>query len=279
MSTRVFSLGFIFCALAAAAVPNQYIVEIEGDPVAVHLARQAPRASLRSETARQKRSQIRDQQRTVRAQLEAAEARVMGSLDTVANALIVSIPDGKAASLASIPGVLRVHPVRRFKLSLDHALPLHHVPEAWQQVGIGNAGAGTKIGVIDTGIDVDHQGFQDPSLTVPSGFPRVNASSDLAFTNNKVIVARSYAALFESPDPDTSARDHVGHGTATSMAAAGVANTGPLAAISGVAPKAWLGSYKVFGSPGVNDSATDASIIKAIEDAVNDGMDVINLSL
>src|SRR6266851_5235262 len=63
------------------------------------------------------------------------------------------------------------------------------------------------------------------------------------------------------------------------MAAAGVANTGPLATISGVAPKAWLGSYKVFGSPGVNDSATDAAILKAIDDAVADGMDVINLSL
>jgi minor extracellular serine protease Vpr len=279
MSTRVFSLGFIFCVLAAAAVPNQYIVEMEGDPVAVHLARQAPRAGLRSETARQRRSQIREQQRTVRAQLEAGEARVMRGLDTVANAFIVSIPDAKAASLASIPGVLRVHPVRRFKLSLDHALPLHHVPEAWQQVGIGNAGAGMKIGLIDTGIDVQHPGFQDPSLSIPDGFPLVNSSADVAFTNNKVIVARSYADMFEVPDPDPSARDHVGHGTATSMAAAGVSNTGPLATISGVAPKAWLGSYKVFGTPGVNDTATDAAIIAAIEDAVNDGMDVINLSL
>ncbi len=279
MYTRLSSLALFFGILAQGAVPNQYIVEMEGDPVAVHLARQAPRAGIRGAAANQRRAQIHEQQRPVRASLEAAQAQILDSLDTVANAFIVSIPDEKAASLAGIPGVLHVHPVRRFRLSLDHALPLHHVPEAWQQVGIGNAGAGMKIGVIDTGIDVDHPGFQDPSLTVPSGFPRVNASSDLAFTNNKVIVARSYAALFESPDPDTSARDHVGHGTATSMAAAGVANTGPLAAISGVAPKAWLGSYKVFGSPGVNDSATDASIIKAIEDAVNDGMDVINLSL
>jgi hypothetical protein len=63
------------------------------------------------------------------------------------------------------------------------------------------------------------------------------------------------------------------------MAAAGVANTAPLAAISGVAPKAWLGSYKVFGSPGVNDGASESAILTAIEDAVNDGMDVISLSL
>src|SRR5262249_2164825 len=150
---------------------------------------------------------------------------------------------------------------------------------AWQQVGITNAGLGMKIGIIDTGIDSEHAGFQDPSLAIPSGFPRANNAEDLAFTNNKVIVARSYADLFDRSDPDRSPRDRVGHGTATGMAAAGVTNTGPLATITGVAPKAWLGSYKVFGSPGVNDGATDAAILKAIDDAVADGMDVINLSL
>ena len=94
-----------------------------------------------------------------------------------------------------------------------------------------------------------------------------------------MIVARSYASLFETRDPDTSARDRVGHGTGTAMAAAGVMNTGPLATISGVAPKAWLGSYKIFGTPGVNDTTNDAALLKAIDDAVADGMDVINLSL
>ena len=279
MDTRLPFLFLIFCVLAVAAVPNQYIVEIQGDPVAVNMARQGPRVGVHGVAARLRRTQIHQQQGLVRAQVEAAEAQVVRTLDTVVNAFIVNIPDAKAANLASIPGVLRVHPVRKFKLSLDHALPLHHVPEAWQQVGIGNAGAGMKIAMIDTGIDVQHPGFQDPSLTVPAGFPLVNTSSDVAYTNNKVIVARSYANLFDTADPDPSARDRVGHGTATAMAAAGVANTAPLAAISGVAPKAWLGSYKVFGSPGVNDSASEAAILTAIEDAVNDGMDVISLSL
>src|SRR5262249_12414729 len=43
--------------------------------------------------------------------------------------------------------------------------------------------------------------------------------------------------------------------------------------------KAWLGNYKVFGTPGYNDSASDDAILKAIDDAVADGMDIINLSL
>ena len=60
---------------------------------------------------------------------------------------------------------------------------------------------------------------------------------------------------------------------------AGARTAGPLATIAGVAPEAWIGNYKVFGTPGFNDTASDAAILKAIDDAVNDGMDVINLSL
>jgi subtilisin family serine protease len=124
---------------------------------------------------------------------------------------------------------------------LDHALPLHRVPDAWRQVGIDNAGAGVKIAIIDSGIDVDHAGFQDASLAIPDGFPRAT-DSDLAFTNHKVIVARSYADPFDTVD--TIPPCAIGSGTAQ----AGVANTGPLAIISRA--EGFLGNYKVFGSPG-----------------------------
>ena len=49
-------------------------------------------------------------------------------------------------------------------------------------------------------------------------------------------------------------------------------------AISGVAPKAFLGNYKIYGSPEVNVSASEAGIIEALDDAVTDGMDVVNFS-
>ena len=55
--------------------------------------------------------------------------------------------------------------------------------------------------------------------------------------------------IYSTPD-DLSPRDRQGHGTAIAMIAAGVQNAGPLATITGVAPKAFLGNYKVFGSPG-----------------------------
>jgi minor extracellular serine protease Vpr len=253
-------------------VPNRYIVELSEEPVVAHAVRTRDHGPSQ-------RAIVRRQQASARTAIEALRGQVMGAVENVTNALLVRIPDAQAAPLAALPGVRRVYPVRQFHLVLDHALPLVHAPDAWSQVGIANAGAGIKIAFIDTGIDIGHPGFNDAGFTAPPGFPLADSVADVAFTNNKVIVARSYASLFEASDPDPSARDHVGHGTGTAMTAAGVMNAGPLATIGGVAPQAYLGSYKVFGTPGVNDSAPEDAILQAIDDAVADGMDVINLSL
>jgi subtilisin family serine protease len=269
--------------IGAEVVPNRYIVELTGEPAAEEAIRMAApgqrKRALRSAAADQRRARIRAEQRAARQLLEGEGASIVDSVETVANALVVRMPDARAARLAGLPGVRRVHPVRRFRKALDHALPLHKVTDGWGQVGIENAGAGIKIGIIDTGIDIEHPGFQDPSLPLPEGYPKVNDETDVAFTNTKVIVARSYSSYFEETDPDPSARDRDGHGSGVAMAAAGVRNAGPLAIITGVAPKAWLGAYKVFGSPGVNDTAPEDAILKAIDDAIADGMDVLNLSL
>jgi minor extracellular serine protease Vpr len=259
-------------------IPGRYIVELSDDPVATHAGARRVSA-LHSAAAEAQRIQVRGQQAGVRASVESRQGVVLGQVENVSNALLVRIPDAQAAALASIPGVARVHPVRSFQLLLDHALAVHRAYDAWNQIGASNAGAGIRIGFIDTGIDVSHPGFSDASFAAPAGFPMADSVADFAYTNNKVIVARSYAKLFASPDPDPSAADHVGHGTATAMAAAGVMNSGPLATISGVAPRAWVGSYKVFGTPGINDSASEDAILQAIEDAVTDGMNIISMSL
>jgi subtilisin family serine protease len=260
-------------------LPNRYIVELSEEPALSRSGRAGGRFTLQADSARQQLAKVRAEQRSVRLQLQRLSATVIESVATVANALSVRIPDHQAAALAGIPGVRYVYPVRLFHLNLDHALPLHKVTDAWNLVGVDGAGLGVKIAMIDTGIDISHPGLQDPSLPIPDGYPKVNTESDQEFTNQKVIVARSYASMLPEEDPDLSARDHVGHGTATAMAAAGVQNSGPLAIITGVAPRAYLGSYKVFGSPEVNDKASEDAILKAIDDAVSDGMDVINLSL
>lgn len=274
------ALFFLFASSLAAEVgPGQYIVELADEPAAVRLVRDYRQAAARRAALPVVRARVRAAQQGARRLIEREQCRVLAGVDTVANALIVQAEESQLARLARLSGVAGVRPVRLFRPVLDRVQALHRVAEAWAQAGAEQAGAGVKIAVIDSGIDHLHPGFRATALTMPEGFPRANTEDDLSFTNNKVIVARSYAALFARRESDPSPRDRVGHGTAVAMAAAGEPHAAGLAFISGVAPKAWLGNYKVFGTPGINDSASEAAILKAIDDAIADGMDVVNLSL
>lgn len=235
------------------------------------------------------RMAIRAAQTRLKSELSRRDIPVTGSVERVLDAVFVIATPDRVDELKALPGVRYVAPLRRYKMKLNKAVPLVNGPAAWDLLGgVGNAGAGVKIAIVDTGIDQNHPAFQDPSLTPPSGYP-VCQGSDCAFTNSKIIVARSYVrqlAAGTPPNPaatsrpdDYSPRDHVGHGTALAMTAAGVTNTGPAATITGMAPKAFLGNYKIFGTADINQGTSSDIIIRAIEDALNDGMNIAVLSL
>ncbi|MBI3680952.1 MAG: S8 family serine peptidase [Acidobacteria bacterium] len=245
----------VIAALSAAAqtVPGRYILELESAPPAGKTERSA---------------RIRAEQELVKGALALREVTVRATVDTVANAIIVEGAD--PAQLAGLPGVRRIHEVRYLTVKLDRVLPLMKLPEAWEKAGgRDRAGAGIKIGIIDTGIDYWHLGFQDSSMKAPDGFPKFSPETNRSYTNGKVIVARSYDG--------GSAEDKVGHGTGVAMAAAGVYHLGARGFMAGAAPGAWLGSYRANDGP--SERFTTDNILRAMDDAVKDGMDVINLSL
>ena len=226
---------------------------------------------------------IRVAQRALVKQLTAHGWHVTAQVQSLLNAVFVQVPHGPAPDFASIPGVERWSYLPPLHPQLNKALTLTDVPNAWANAligGMGNAGAGMRIGVIDSGIDSTHPALQDASLHPPAGFPR----GDTRFTTSKVIVARSYVGLLNSSDPNRSTPDditpidHMGHGTAVATIAAGALVQAPLASISGVAPKAFLANYKIYGSPGLNNSTNASALIQALEDALTDGMDVVSLA-
>src|SRR5579883_1291080 len=284
-------VGISLMAVAAFAqaprkspfLPNRYTLILADPPVA---QRFAGREQVRTAAAAAYRGQLESAQASIRRELASRNIRVEGSVSTVLNALFVAAPAARVPELKALPGVIAVLPRRALRTHTNRATALMNAPTAWSALGgQSKAGAGMKIAIIDTGIDQNHPAFQDSSLSVPAGFPKCNAPNDcLQFTNTKVIVARSYVPLFaagsdphnpaaDSTPDDFSAQDHVGHGTAVASIAAGNTNTGSVT-FSGMVPKAWLGSYKVAGSPGVHDGIDDAASIMAVEDALNDGMDV-----
>lgn len=259
---------------AAPARAERYALLLEDAPAAVEASA---------------RPRIRAAQTTLRGALARKDIAVTGSVERILNAVFVDAPRDRVDELRALPGVRAVMPMRQRKLLLNRALDLANVPAAWAALGgTGRAGAGVRIAIVDSGIEHTHPAFQDPSLQPPPGYP-ICRGDDCRFTNSKIIVARSYVerlARGTPPDPavdsrpdDLSPRDRVGHGTALAMIAAGQTVAGPAATITGVAPKAWLGNYKVFGSPGINDGTSSDIIIQALEDALNDGMHVAVLSI
>jgi uncharacterized protein (TIGR03437 family) len=281
----------------APFIPNQYILLLEDAPVS---ARFASREQMRTDAAVAYRQQIETRQAAVRQELASRNFQVLGSVSVLLNAVFVGAPASRVAELQSIPGVAGVRPMRRFQLALNQATQLMNAPAAWNALGgQPNAGKGIKIAILDSGIDQTHPAFQDSTLPMPAGFPICTNShpEDCAYTTNKVIVARSYVRMLaagsnprnpavDSMPDDYSPRDRDGHGTAVASCAAAnstatpaiTTSGGPLT-ISGMAPKAYLGNYKITGSPGVLDGATEAVTIQAIEDALADGMDIASLSV
>jgi uncharacterized protein (TIGR03437 family) len=257
----------------------EYALVLEDPPVA---QKAQSRVALQGPEAQAHLQKVRGAQRRVLAELAGRKVRVASTSQVLVNAIFVHVAPQDAAALRNIPGVKYVQYQPPARPMLNAAVDLVGVPTAWTAVGgSGNAGAGVRIGIIDTGIDQNHPGFKDTGFTAPDGFP-VGGS---AYTNNKVIVARSYVSMLVDTDPtystpdDLSPRDRQGHGTAIAMIAAGVQNTGPLGTITGVAPKAFLGNYKVYGSPGVNEFTFRSAWIQALTDAVSDKMDIVTLSL
>ncbi|MFN0172350.1 MAG: S8 family serine peptidase [Bryobacteraceae bacterium] len=263
---------------------GEYAVVLEDAPLAASIA---STKELKTAAAADRRARIQRAQATVRKSLADRKVQETYSTDLLVNAIFVRATAEQAEQIAKTPGVRYVQYLPPVKPKLNRALDLMRVLQGWTLVGgEGNAGAGVKIGILDSGIDHTHPAFQDDSLQVPAGFPK-GRPEDLPYTNRKIIVARSYVSLLpfaevraeDSRPDDKTPRDRKGHGTAVAMTAAGRRVSGTAATITGVAPKAFLGNYKIFGSPGVNDATRTSVIIRALQDAIADGMDIVTLSL
>src|SRR5687767_12897781 len=147
------------CVASAQVVPDWYVLELAETP---------------TERVRGVR-RIRDAQTGVRQAMTARlgrRAEVKDSTEVVMNALIVQ-SSATEAELGALPGVSRVWPVYEVHPELDRAVGLLGISKAWETVGGSErAGAGMKIGVLDSGIDLKHPGFQTTTMPTPEGYPR-----------------------------------------------------------------------------------------------------------
>ena len=214
----------------------------------------------------------------LRDELPGAEIRWRYRL--VLNGFAVDLAGADVARVRTLPGVREVYESARYAPALDRSPGQIGAPALWGP-GLDTAGQGMKIAIIDTGVDQSHAFFDPTGYTAPAGFPK----GQIKYTNAKVIVARAFppkgvtsAAAKAAFDSDQSS-----HGTHVAGIAAGNPGTRAVGGrtVSGVAPRAYIGNYKALTRTefGLSPNGNAPELVAAIEAAVADGMDVINLSI
>lgn len=127
-------------------------------------------------------------------------------------------------------------------------------------------GEGIKVGVIDTGIDYNHP---DLKSSYKGGYDFVDNDSDPMET--------TYQEWKDSGKPEFNGSSYYTyHGTHVAGSIAASKESSSASAVKGVAPDVDLYAYRVLGPYG---SGATSAVMAGIDKAVNDGMDVINLSL
>ena len=203
----------------------------------------------------------------------------------VLDAVALRLPVRALARVQRLPGVADVYPVATYHADTDTVPQIVGAIPLWG-VDRSTAGQGVKVAVIDDGIDAGAPFLRPRGMRPPPGFPR----GQRRFTSGRVIVARSFAGR-DAPNADHLAFDPTvsEHGTHVAGILAGaygtVARPGlglPVVhGLSGVAPGAWLGNYRGLAR-GDHESGAIGSTVElaaAVDRAVADGMDVLNLSL
>jgi subtilisin family serine protease len=202
---------------------------------------------------------------------------------TVLDGFALVVPERQLPRLRTLTGVESVSESVRYHSRLNSSPQAIGAPELWGPT-LATAGDGMKIAIIDDGVDQAHPFLSPAGYTMPPGFPK----GQTKYTTAKVIVARAftpaaptskYAALPFDPENSFHAT-HVA-GIAAGNHGTRVVFQSTAYTVSGIAPRAYIGNYKALTIPTPNFGLDGNSpeIAAAIEAAVNDGMDVINLSL
>lgn len=278
---RPFQIADAPLTLTTVSSTNRYIVELAGRPLAVQ-----PPATIAQVTANLTAVQTRF--------LEQAATQLNRPLDplfqyqTAFNGLALQLTAAETAVLAQHPHVVRITPDQTYELLTDTGPGLIQAPAVWSGIGdLQTRGEGIIIGIIDTGINAEHPAFADIG---EDGFNHTNpfgpgnykgaCVQTPSLCNDKLVGAWDFADGFGEADGPL---DSDGHGSHTASTAAGNHITVSLETptgytadfdISGVAPHANLISYDActLGCPG-------AALLAAIDQAVADGVDIINYSI
>ncbi|MGZ4356327.1 MAG: S8 family serine peptidase [Gaiellaceae bacterium] len=271
----------------ASAAPSidtgSAIVQLNGDPLSTYVKTKpahGKKIDFSNTSVKSYRAQLNNLRNDFKAWLRsnAPSANVVGEYDISLNAVAVRLNGTPLGTIASAPLVKSAQYEGLYTPQVtDPDLALINAVQAWNAAGgAANAGAGVKVAIVDTGIDITHPCFSD------AGYPAQNQLGNRSFTNNKVVVAKVFNN--KAGNKGYSAEAVQEHGTHVAgtvacdyLTPATVSGVTIPYDMSGVAPRALLGNYNVF--PGDVTNARSEDILNALDAAYADGFDVANMSL
>jgi minor extracellular serine protease Vpr len=246
-------------------------------------ASSARRFDLQSATARAYLASLARLQDAAASQVRAAipQARIQERFSILLDGITVQLPARSLPKLLRLRAVDKIYPSLTYTQTMDRGPSVIHAGEL--QAATGDKGQGIKIGVVDTGVDPSSPFLNAAGFSYPAGFPK----GDTKLATAKVIVAKVFPGPVRDALSNKAFDPHEPHGTHVSGIAAGDEGTNAPAGrdhpatanLSGVAPRAWIGNYRVFTVPTpLGHQANTPEIVHAFEAAVADGMNVINFS-
>jgi len=195
------------------------------------------------------------------------------AFDTLFNGFSIEADPAERTKLARLAGVKAVYPVELMEApkveradvgsvaDMASAIAMTGVNVAHAQYGL--TGAGVKVGIIDSGVDIDHPDFGGTGVNGATPFPNARITHGWDFVGDAFNGGNT-------PTQDNRPDDCGGHGTHV----AGI--VGANGTVKGVAPGVTFGAYRVFGCGG---STTADIMLAAMERAAADGMHVVNMSI
>ena len=305
MRRSLLVLSVALCALAASVLPSAAVVRTDepqgsgqlrshalvrlvGDPVSVAAKTkpaQGKKINYDNTTVKSYRATLSARRNEFKRWLQAnaPKAQVTKEFDIALNAVAVALNGTSLSKLreSSLVAEVQYEGLYRMASHDDPDLDLVNGFEGWaaNESAGGDLGEGIKIGIIDAGIAEEHPCFDG------TDYPAVSVADpgQTQYTNDKVIVAKVFhnktRQLGLDPEPTIE-----GHGTHVAGTAACEEHTdAEIDGVeipydpSGVAPRAFLGNYNVF--PNEVADARSEDILDAMDEAAEDGMDVMNMSL
>ncbi len=287
----------------------RHLTELRGDSAALTRADSmagkvpGPRLDVHSATALSYLDHLAGRQAEIEDQAAALLGRTLQPshrYQVATNGIAVTLSAVEAKRLMKLDGVAGVWPEEIHRMHTDAGPPWIGAGDIWDgENGITSTrGEGIIMGIIDSGINWDHLSFADPGGTGGS-HDHVNPKGELlglcgqgdVACNDKLIGV--YDFVEDNPDTEVveennNGRDNTDHGSHVAGIAAGNPISGlsiggePLV-LSGVAPNANIISYRAcfLGDPDDvdDDGCQGSALLDAIDQAITDGVDVINYSI